>query len=132
MGIAPERKAKARILVVDDEADVRDAIGKILGNYGYEVACAPDGPEALESFGRSGFDIVMTDLSLPSMSGWEVAKAVRKASPKTPVVLLSGWDIASDDKDFMESGVSRVLPKPVKVKDMIAIITELIPKGTEG
>jgi two-component system capsular synthesis sensor histidine kinase RcsC len=83
-------------------------------------------------FEEGGFDIVMTDLSLPGLSGWEVAKAVRAKGWGTPVVLLSGWDIPPGDKDLRESGVARLLPKPVKVKDMLAAINELVPKGEEG
>ncbi len=121
-----------RILLVEDEASVRDAVARILANYGHEVVAAADGPEGLLYFKRGGFDIVMTDLGLPGPSGWEVAKAVREISPDTPVVLLSGWDVSPGDKDLKESGVARVLAKPVSVKDMLMVITELVSGGSEG
>jgi CheY-like chemotaxis protein len=128
----PGSKAKVRILVVEDESSVREAIFKILKNYGHEVVTAADGPSALKHFEENSFDMVMTDLSLPGPSGWEVAKAIRKSSPKTPVVLLSGWDINPGDKEMQESGVDRLLTKPVKVKDLLAVINELVPKDAEG
>jgi len=129
----PEGKYILKILLVEDEDSARIALGRIMENSGHEVVSAVDGPEGLKHFDEQGdFDIVLTDLGLPGPSGWEVAKSVKKKSRNTPVVLLSGWDIDEDDKEIQESGVDRVLAKPVRVKDILQVVEDLVIKKVEG
>lgn len=126
-------RAKAKVLVVEDEGSVRDALMRILASYGHTAVGAEDGEGALEKFeAEGGFQIVMTDLSLPGISGWDVARAIRKKDADIPIVLLSGWDVDESGPEFHESGVSRLLPKPVKIKEMLALVDELVYKVTEG
>ena len=126
-------KAKTKILLVEDEQGVREAVSKILTKYGYTVVTAGDGEEGLKCFDdHGGFDIVFTDLSLPGLSGWDVAAAVRQKSPVTPVVLLSGWDIDDRDERIGQSGISGILAKPVRMKEMIKVVEELIKAAAEG
>ena len=126
-------KAKAKILLVEDEQSVRDAVSKILAKYGYTVVAAEDGEKGLKHLDEhGGFDIVLTDLSLPGMSGWDVAVAVRQKSPATPVVLLSGWDIDGKDERIGQSGISCILAKPVRIKEMIKVVEELVKTASEG
>ncbi len=75
-------------------------------------------------------DIVLTDLSLPGMSGWELADAIKGRNPGIPVILLSGWDIDPEDAKIHKN-VEMILSKPVKIKDMLAAITELAAPQTE-
>ncbi len=124
-------KFVARVLIVEDEESVREALSKILENSGHKVATAEDCPEAIKALEHGGFDIVFTDLTLPGPSGWDLVSWVGEHKPGTPVVLLSGWDIRQ--KDVEDRGpVARILSKPVKVKDMIAAITEFVPHPSEG
>jgi CheY-like chemotaxis protein len=128
-----EAKPAASVLVVEDEDSARTAIQKILENYGHKVVGAADGPEALGLFkSHGGFDIVFTDLSLPGISGWEVASAIRELSPDTPVVILSGWDIDAEGEEMKRSGAARVLSKPVMVKEMLDAVRELAGRGGKG
>jgi two-component system chemotaxis response regulator CheY len=114
-----------KILVVEDEESVRQALRKILESFGHKVFDAGDGPDAIRQFEKEGdIDIVLTDLSLPGPSGWDVADQVKKRSPKTPVILLSGWDITEEELR-QKDNVSRVLSKPVKINDMLKAINEL-------
>lgn len=120
-----------KILIVEDEDSVRHALAKILENYGYLVTGAPDAEAGLKAFDvAGGMDVVLTDLSLPGMSGWELADAVKERAPKTPVILLSGWDVHPDEVKKHES-VTLILSKPVKIKDMLAAIKGLALKQTE-
>jgi DNA-binding response OmpR family regulator len=120
-----------KILIVEDEDSVRHALSKILENYGYAVTGAHDAEAGLQAFDAGGgMDIVLTDLSLPGMSGWELADAIKERVPKTPVILLSGWDIHPDEVKKHES-VTLILSKPVKIKDMLAAIKGLALKQTE-
>ena len=124
-------KVSASVLVVEDEDSVREALSRIIGNYGHSVTAAQDCPEAITALDKQAFDIVFTDLSLPGPSGWDLVAWVRKNRPGIPVVLLSGWEVP--EKDAQTKGpVARILSKPVKLKDMINAITELVPRLSEG
>lgn len=118
------------MLVVDDEESVRQALAKILHSFGFHVITADDGQDGINKFEANEIDVVVTDLGLPGLSGWDVAEAVKTKSPGTPVVLLSGWDI-SEDELRKRGTVARVLMKPVRIQDMVKVIRELTGK-TEG
>ena len=112
-----------KILIVEDEESVRQALTKIFENYGHKVFAARDGQEGLKVYGQQGdFDIVFTDLSLPGISGWEVAESIKGRDPRMPVVILSGWDIPEGEKRAEK--VERVLNKPVKIKDMLKAVKD--------
>jgi CheY-like chemotaxis protein len=123
------KEVKSRFLVVEDEEGARMALAKILETYGHDVTAVEDGEAALAALDDGGvFDIVLTDLTLPGMSGWEVASEIRHRSPDVPVVVLSGWDIDKNDKNIAQSGVSMVLSKPVKVREMLSAVGKLLVK----
>lgn len=114
-----------KILIVEDEESVRQALKKILENFGHKVLDAGDGLAALKHFEEQGdIDVVLTDLSLPGPSGWDVAAAIRERSPGMPVILLSGWDVTEEELR-QKDHVSRVLSKPIKINDMLNAIKEL-------
>ncbi len=115
-----------KILIVEDEESVRQALVKILENFGHKVLAAADANEGLEKF-NDGVDIVFTDLGLPGLSGWDMARAIKKKSTKVPVVLLSGWDIETEDES-LRALVEKVLSKPVKIKEMLDTIDQLAIK----
>lgn len=116
-----------KLLVVEDEESARQVMCKLLVSHGYDVVDAEDGPGALARFKEhEDISMVITDLTLPGMSGWDVAVAVRDARPDTPVIVLSGWDISVADEHIAASGVSMVLSKPVRVGELVKVIEELI------
>ena len=82
-----------RVLVIDDEPFVRDTLGEILRQQHHQVVVANDGVSGLARFRESRFDLVMTDLAMPGMSGWQVARAVKATRPQVPVVLVTGWGV---------------------------------------
>lgn len=101
------------ILVVDDEAPIREIFRDILEEEGHRVTLAESGEEALERIARKPVDLVFTDLSMPSMNGWEVARRIRKTHPGATIVLTSGWGKDFNSKHLARHGVDFVLPKPV-------------------
>ncbi len=115
-----------KVLIVEDEESVRQALVKILENFGHKVLAAADANEGLEKF-KDGADIVFTDLGLPGPSGWDLARAIKEKDPKVPVVLLSGWDVETEDNS-LKLLVEKVLPKPVKIKEMLDTIDQLAIK----
>ena len=107
----------AAILLVDDDPNVLDAIGLMLERLGYAVTGAVSGQEAIEAFGKSRHDLVISDVGMPHMSGYDVAKAVKQINPNTPVALLSAWGLQLDQEKALY--VDTVIAKPVK-KDALS------------
>jgi signal transduction histidine kinase/ActR/RegA family two-component response regulator len=112
------------ILVVDNEHSVRDTMSRLLTAYGYTVVTAENGSEGISEFRRGKFTLVFTDLGMPGMSGWEVAKQIKKINPKTVVVLMSGWAVSLDPRKAREFSVDRILQKPFAVEEVMQIIAE--------
>jgi signal transduction histidine kinase len=114
-----------RVLVVEDEEGVRAFLAAALAAMGYRPRLTANGEEALRALGEEAFDLVLTDLGLPGVSGEGVARAVAQRSPTTPVVLLTGWgdQIAAETKPV--DGVWRVLSKPVKLSVLTSTLREV-------
>jgi signal transduction histidine kinase/CheY-like chemotaxis protein len=116
-----------RILVVEDEATVRQFLGLGLSRLGHRPVLVGDAREAQEAFEKETFDVVLTDLGLPGVSGEEVARRVKKHSPQTPVVLLTGWaDQIKRERGSLE-GVQCILGKPVTLDTLTATLATVCP-----
>jgi len=110
---------KVRILVIDDEDVIRDFMAEIFTMQGYTVDVAANGPDAIALFTAGHYDVIFSDLGLPGMTGWEIAKTIRAANREVPIILLSGWSIQLDDARVRESGITLVLPKPCQMQDLL-------------
>jgi CheY-like chemotaxis protein len=111
--------APLRILLVDDEPTVREALADTLVEDGHAVVQAPSGPEALARLGEgAAVDLVLTDLGMPEMTGWDVARAVRQRWPGLPIGLVTGWAVALEMSDEERRGVDFVLAKPYTVETL--------------
>lgn len=110
--------AGSRILVVEDEQALRRLLRRFLGEQGYSVTTAPDAPEALELLDRERFDLVVTDLRLPSASGLELLAEVRARLPGTRTVLMSGMADVPSLVAAVERGVDAVLLKPFELEEL--------------
>ncbi|MGB3545150.1 hybrid sensor histidine kinase/response regulator [Rubrivirga sp.] len=116
-----------RILVVDDEMMVRTVTTKLLRLRGHTVESADGGPAALEVLGDDdAFDIVITDLSMPDMSGRELAAAIRLRHPGLPVLLLTG------DTDAESADVDAVVKKPFELDDLVAVVRRVASGAPEA
>jgi GAF domain-containing protein/CheY-like chemotaxis protein len=120
----------ARILIVDDEAAVRDALADMLRLTSYEVVVASQGFEALEYFRAAPFDLVLTDLAMPGMSGWQVAQAVKALRPDVPVVLVTGWGVELPPEQLRANGVDRVMTKPFRIGEVHAVVASFLSRVT--
>ncbi|MCC7073855.1 MAG: response regulator [Deltaproteobacteria bacterium] len=118
---------RARILVVDDEANIREILAEILMNGDHEVVTAADGAEALHLLReRSDFDLVFTDLGLPGMNGYEVASEIKRINPALPVGLVTGWGATLDADKAREHGVDLVLSKPFRYDQVLGLVAEAL------
>jgi PAS domain S-box-containing protein len=117
---------KARILVIEDEESVRELLFDILIGSGHEVDTASHGAQGLDLFKRKEFDLVFTDLGMPGMSGWEVAREIRKLNGVTPVSLITGWNVQQLQDESSKSTVDFVLHKPFQEGRVLRLIQEAL------
>ncbi len=118
------------ILVVDDDENIRNVLSEMLDFLGHKVAAARDGGEAFNLLNGAGYDLVITDLGMPGVSGWEVARRVKEKNPKTPVMLVSGWGAQIDPARVREAGIDLVLTKPFHLDEVRRAISEILSKKT--
>lgn len=111
-----------RVLVVDDEAAVREAFEVALRVKGYEVVLARDGREALRILREDHFDLIFLDVILPTVGGAAVFKAIKRQDPDAVVVLITGFPDHNETVAALEYGPALVLVKPVKITDIDATL----------
>ena len=116
----------AKILVVDDEEMFAEVLFQALSESGHAVCVARSGADAIEQFKEGQFDLVFTDLGMPEMSGWQVARRIKDIEPRTPVVLLTGWGAALDEAELDQRQVDMVLSKPVKLETLSSVVAEAL------
>jgi CheY-like chemotaxis protein len=114
--------AALRVLVVEDEQPVRVFLATVLTQFGHRPRLAVNASEAFAALDAEPFDVVLTDLGLPGVSGAEVARAVSRRSPAPPVILLTGWadQLKAEGKSL--EGVTQVLGKPVTLDRLSAAL----------
>jgi signal transduction histidine kinase/CheY-like chemotaxis protein len=114
-----------RCLVVDDEPPVRAVLGDILESAGHSVVTLGDGAEAIARFSAETFDLVVTDLAMPRVSGWQVARAVKQAAPQVPVFLVTGFGVELSAEERHTHGVDVVLVKPLQIQEILDAVAEV-------
>jgi CheY-like chemotaxis protein len=121
-----------RCLVVDDEEDVGDMLADVLRSAGHTVAVARNASEGLSRVRGERLDLVFTDLSMPGMTGWELAREVRDAAPGLPVILVSGFAVEVSQDELQASGVHSVLAKPINIGELLDAAAAIRPRGERG
>src|SRR5262249_9611178 len=117
-----------RILVIEDEESIRRFLESVLRQLGHLPRAFASALEGLAAFAEGRFDLVITDLGLPGASGEEVARAIAKQNPQTPVVLLTGWADQLHAEAKPLEGVARVLGKPVTIQSLQDTLDALCPR----
>ena len=122
----------ANILVVDDEPEVLKALGLNLEHFGHWVKGFTRGAEAVKAFKDGNYDLVITDLGMPEMSGWDVARAIKEIQPDMPVLLITGWAIGLDEEQ--KNIVDGIIAKPFSRDSISSAIAQVFPtrKGAPG
>jgi PAS domain S-box-containing protein len=132
--VAPHAMIKpvkpARILVIDDEATVREVLEKMLSQVDHRVTAAQNGDEGIRLFQEKEFDIVLTDLGMPGMSGWEVCQKIKKMNPYTPVGMITGWGMEVSQSKMEECGLDFIIAKPFDFNQIIRVVSEKIEPRT--
>jgi len=110
---------KGRILLVDNDPQVLSILGEMLKDAGHHVLPVPSGSEALRVFVPSGFDLIITNVGMPEMSGWDVAERLRTKDPNVPVIFITGWGLQEEDQARCRRlGISALLFKPVPPQEL--------------
>jgi GAF domain-containing protein/ActR/RegA family two-component response regulator len=113
-----------RCLVVDDDAAVGRLLGDMIEAGGHTAIVLRDGAEAIARFTAEPFDVVFTDLAMPGVNGWQVARATKNLAPDVPVFLITGFGVELTDTERKGHGVDAVLVKPLQMTDMQAVLAE--------
>jgi excisionase family DNA binding protein len=122
---APSRPATAgngrpRVLVVDDEASIRDLLAKTLALAEYDVDVAPDGRSALERMRLYPYDLLIADLKMPGMDGLTVIREAKRYKADLPVIIITGFSTESSAIEAVNLGVAGYLTKPFRVPQVLA------------
>jgi len=112
--------ARPRILVVDDEASIRDLLAKTLALAEYEVDVAPDGRSALERMRLYPYDLLIADLKMPGIDGLTVIKEAKRYKTDLPVIIITGFSTESSAIEAVNLGVAGYLTKPFRVPQVLA------------
>lgn len=123
------QRMKKHVLIVDDDAAVRNSIGKVLDAAGYEVAAAADGEEAVVRFAPEKVDLVLLDLNLPLASGWDVFERLTTRYPLVPIIIITG--MPNQYRTARAAGVSALMEKPIEVPALLKTMDQLLAEPKE-
>ena len=123
LGFDPKDKT---ILVVDDESDIRIIVESLLANHGYKVVQAKDGAEAVILLRKRRFDLMVLDIMMPKMDGYQVMDALKKITPELPVVMLTAKAAQEDVWKGYVEGCHYYVTKPFQIETLIRAVNYLL------
>ena len=117
---------KSRILVVDDEDPLRTILSSELVSVGYEVSSASDGEEAISMVQNKKFDLVLLDIKMPKVDGFEVLKFIKKGFPGIKVIMLTGFADLKNAIEAKKNGAEDFVSKPYDLVDLLTTIERVL------
>ena len=122
-------KKQKRILLVDDETNVRTVFSDVLRKESYIVKGVKDGPEAIKAIDEDNFDLALVDLRMPCMDGIEVLKNIKKRKPQIPVIIYTGYGSITTAVEAMRKGATDYLNKPFSPEDLKSSIRKALERA---
>ncbi len=121
-----------RIMVVDDEVSILTSTREFLKDYGYEVSAFSKSRDAFDAFKKdpSQFDLLITDLTMPQMTGVELSTGILKISSDLPIILCTGYSENFDEQKALENGIKKYIQKPVDIQGLLLVIRDLLDSRT--
>jgi CheY-like chemotaxis protein len=118
-----------KILLVEDNEMNRDMLSRRLQRKGYEIGLAVDGPEGVAMALAGGWDLILMDMSLPELDGWEATRRIREGSvgPRVPIIALTAHAMSGDREKAMAAGCDDYDTKPVELDRLLGKIQALLP-----
>jgi len=137
MGMEPpsgHRKTdgRIRILVVEDDAEMRALLADVLSDEGYAVEEAPDGAEALILLRTESFAAIVLDKNMPGLSGLDLLPGFRTICPEAPVILITAFGDVSAYMDAMEKGAFEFIYKPFRMEELLRTLRRALASGTQA
>ena len=123
---APTRSARQRVLVVDDEASIRDLLSKTLALAEYDVDTAADGTAALDRLRAVNYDLLIADLKMPGMDGLTLIRQAKRIKADLPVIIITGFSTESSAIEAVNLGVAGYLTKPFRVPQVLAAASKAL------
>jgi DNA-binding response OmpR family regulator len=119
---------KEKILLVEDEETLAVGLEYNLNEEGYEVVWAKDGREAVEYFNSQEFDLIILDITLPYLNGFEIAEIVRKGNPQMPILMLTARTGVADKVKGLELGADDYMTKPFHLKELLLRVKGMLKR----
>lgn len=116
-----------RILIVDDEASIRDLCARVLSRAGFAVATADNGTEGLKKLQEETYDLVISDIRMPDISGLDVLEHAKEHYPSISVVLITGFGTPQAMARAKASGADKILTKPFNPIELLTTVKEVLP-----
>ena len=115
-------KSSVSVLIVDDEEMMRNLLNKILSREGYRISSAEDGQAALETMGQEKIDIVISDMKMPRMNGFELLKVIKQEYPEVGVIIMTAYGDTYTVKDALLLGADEYITKPFKSYEISLVV----------
>ncbi|MFH1942087.1 MAG: response regulator [bacterium] len=117
-----------KILVVEDDEDIRDLLTETLKKWGYEPVLAENGKVGLDKFQTDSFSLVITDIRMPAMDGLTMLKTMKKTDSKIPIIVITGYPSVDSAVESLVEGADHYLVKPINMNDLQAKIKKSFEK----
>jgi DNA-binding NtrC family response regulator len=116
------RSASERLLIVDDDEEMRDLLRKVLEKEGYRVSVAADGRQALAVLAQGAFDLVVTDMLMPQDGGLELLETLHRIHPALPVIIVTAFGDWHSYTRALELGAAAFISKPLRMSELLAAV----------
>lgn len=117
------------ILVVEDNSDMRELFCTVLSDSGYQCIPAADGLEALEIMAREYIDLIVADIMMPGMDGYELTRSIRESKMDLPILMVTAKDQFDDMQKAFHSGTDDYMIKPINVKELVLRVEALLRRA---
>ena len=118
-----------KILIAEDDRELRQLFSHVLTRHGYTVLGVSNGQEALDAMDMDYYDMIITDIMMPVMDGYELVRQLREAGNTTPVLMITAKDAFDDMRVGFQSGVDDYMVKPINVNEMVLRVQALLRRA---
>lgn len=124
-----KKKRKVKVLIVDDEKDMRDTFRDLLSKRGYEIASARDGYDAIRKVKDSPFDVIFVDMKMPGLTGYQTLKAIKEINHRAKVIIMTGYEVEALVRAALAEDAYCCIYKPFDSTEVFHVIDEALWAG---